>query len=337
MRKIAALLLMVSLAVSAVGCTKTAYTALDYFSFTENAYYEYEGDGHELAAMQTYTGYVRDGRLQRRNSVNEDYPAQTEIFEYKNGTITNIRADVSTYYIEDATFLPAVMDLPVLREPIEQGAEWGTRDGNKFKITAVNKRVTVPYGTFNVIEVTQEIPGLNIMQKDYYAPGVGLIETRYSISDGPWIISRLKNITKDISVDIPALAYYPDPDDGEIYERVSSITIKTNGDIKAEIEKLLTSRSPDGAYDALLSKGKINSITVERANDTSESFALIDFSPEVYEINDSETAEYNWLYAVGNTVGAAYGVAYVCVWVDGGPFSGTFVQLTVFDMIAVGD
>jgi len=317
------------------GCRKK-YTALDYFPFAENQYCEYDGDGHALANMQTFTGYVNGQRMQRRNSVNDEFPAQTEIFEYKNQTITCIRADVSTYYIEDTTYLGAAMDLPILREPIELGNEWSTRDGGKFTITAVNKRVTVPYGTFNAIEVTSEFPGARI-EKNYYAPGVGLIETRYSIDNGPWIISRLSKITKNHSLEIPVPALYVDPSDNGVYMQEVSLTLKTNADVSKEVEKILKSRSPDDAYGPLISKGSMNFITVMRADNTSQSYAIIDFNPEVYEINDSEEAESSWLYAVGCTIGMIYGVEYATIYVDGLPFSGRFIQLSPDDFIIVND
>lgn len=335
MKKTVALLLFLFAAFAAAGCTGDKYTASDYFPFTENTYCEYEGDGHVLANIQTYSGYVRGGRMQRRNTVVEDYPAQMEIFEYKNGTVTVIRADVSAYYPEDATYLPATMDIPILRDPIKLNSEWSSRDGLIFKITAVNKKITVPYGTFNVIEVTSETPSYNYIEKNYYAPGIGLVETRYSTDDGPWIISRLKSVTEDTPIEIPTLVFYPDEDGVGAYSFETSITIRTNSDVFKEVETLLKSRSPDGAFGPLLPVGSVNAVTVMRADNTGESYAIIDLGPEVYGINDSEDSEGGWLYALGCTVGTVYGVGYVSVYVNGAPFNGEYVQLDPGEMILV--
>lgn len=317
------------------GCEKKEYTALDYFPFAENAYYEYDGGGFALAEMQTFAGYVRNGRMQRRNTVNENYSAQMEIFEYKNGTITMIRADDASYYIEDATYLYATMDVPVLREPIELNNEWRDRHGNRSRITAVNKRITVPYGTFNVIEVTTEVTAVNSVEKYYFAPGVGLVESRYSINDGPWIISRLKSVTKDHQIEIPAHTVYPDGDGGfTAYE--TPFYMKTNGDAIAEVSKILTAPSPDGLYGPIISKGSVTGITVLRADDTSQSYVIVEVSAEAYDINDSEEAERDWLFALCATAGASYRVDYAAVYVNGLPYAGKFIRLEPEDFIFVG-
>jgi len=337
MKKIILILCVLTALALCAGCDKKTYTALDYFPFTENMYYEYEGVGFEMANLQTFSGYVRDNRLQRRNTVSIFYPAQMEIFEYKNGAITIIRTDISVYYPEDATQLPPTMDVPIITEPFETGREWLDRNGGRYKITSLNKRVRVPYGTFETLEITYEYKDSTrqIMERNNYAPGVGLVESAYSIDNGPWIVSQLTSVTKNHSAEIPVDVYYPDPDGGDIYAEEASININTNGDVFAEIARILTRPSDEGALAPILSKGKLNDIYIRRS-DAGDNHIIVDVSADVYGINDSELNERNWLFALANTVGEIYGVNLAAVYVDGASYAGPFVQFEADDFIVVG-
>ncbi len=63
----------------------------------------------------------------------------------------------------------------VLRAPLTVGATWDNEDG-RYEVTAVQKTVTVPAGTFqNCVEVTHHSKSGRVTIVTLYAPGVGVV------------------------------------------------------------------------------------------------------------------------------------------------------------------
>ena len=107
------------------------------------------------------------------------------VYIIENGTLKQVYAVGESYAVTDYTAMRETEDI-LIAEPIETGNTWLAEDGSARTITAVNMSVTVPYGTFDALEVTTENESAYV--KNYYAVGVGLIKREFISKDDPSII-----------------------------------------------------------------------------------------------------------------------------------------------------
>jgi hypothetical protein len=125
----------------------------------------------------------------------------------EDGALKEVYAAGEVYYRLDATDARADEEI-LIAEPIVPGTSWTLSNGATRSITAVAETVTVPYGTFEALEVTTTQPDGTV--KSYYASQIGLIKTNTRPKTTlPRITSELETLTKGIPVQQTVRIYYP--------------------------------------------------------------------------------------------------------------------------------
>ncbi|MDR1687424.1 MAG: GerMN domain-containing protein [Clostridiales bacterium] len=301
----------------------------EYFPFTENTLYQYAGEGHEYAAYQTYNTFINDNRLQRRIATDvKTYDRQTEIFEVSAGELRLINGDTFYYHFENQTADEPQKNMVLLKEPLELGAKWNITETDTAEVTGVDVDVQTPLGNYKALEITS-ISANGFNQKDYYVKNVGLVKTTYTTTNNETpITSSLSAITEDTHIMCDYNSFFPIPGTGELSFYEDEVEIRSNYDVIGKLNEILSKPSPDGLYGALLGTGSLVEINFA----TNTSAVRLNFDAEIYEMEFSaEVDEEANLYALALTTGRLLGVEQVFIFVDGKPYSGTFVTKTEDD------
>ena len=182
----------------------TSATASSYFPIQENVHYSYQGDGNEYAYFNTYIDYTNENSYQQRE--NNGGTEIVKVIKVENeNKVTLTYSQAETYYRENSLKKTNVNEV-LLQGPLVVGTSWQLPNGNTRTITAINKQITVPSGTYTTIEVTTQ--GNNYQNIYYYAQNVGLIKV-LSKSEGYEISSNLESIEQDKALEQHIAFYYP--------------------------------------------------------------------------------------------------------------------------------
>ncbi len=298
MRKAIFILLFIFLL---TGCAKTppiaeTATIADYFPLKEGTYYEYSTSGLDAGDQQIYVAYKDGNKIQRRLTTGN--AIVTEVISYENGELRLVFADPFGYN-EKITDAAPRAELLILQEPLKVGTKWNQEANTVSEITALNGTVTTPLGEYkDCLEVTSQLPG--IVQKDYYAKGVGLVKSEYN-QNGKNISFELKSLTENKELEFPIRLFEPDKSgysdpakNGGYKISEHKLILKGGQGFEAQLEELLSPLAPGL---------KISGIEVDREN------KKLILKVASISLPDGVTEEANKnLQCLSNTIGNFYKV-----------------------------
>ncbi len=316
-------------------CTSKTATAkaTEYMGLKPDTLYVYTGEGSEYAGYSVFNDYIREneGLYQRRLLLsNNQYLG--EIFNYKNGMFTNYYAEPTLTYFWDMTKTTPNNTLTILKEPLQVDTSWvrGSfkRDVDadvsitmNAKITSMNASVTVPYGTFEAMEVTISYSDNSQTTKEYYVKDLGLVKTDV-VSDSISYSSNLSEVKPGSSMDMQFAYFYPTSATTIDYE-TRDCKFETNCDSAAVILSGFNSYTEYEKGSLIPDGTKINSVSYS----SSGKRLKIDFSKEFMPIGISKEDEYAILQCVVNTLGYMFNATSVAITIDGGAYKSENIEL----------
>lgn len=296
-------------------------TIVAYFPFTENVHKTFVGTGNEYAGFESTVDYVTSDAIQLRT--NNTGTESVFVYRLDGGTLKLVFRQSETYYRYDYTDQNTMNDI-VLMEPLAVGTSWTLANGDTRAITATNATVTVPYGTFDALEVTTT--GSTSMMKDYYVLDLGLIKKEFVSNEDPSapITSELEIYEEGSPLNQNARFYYPDFNNNTVVYIDKTLEFYT-GDTVSEVFESEFKSVPAGSgltLDMPVS-AVINSITFE----TNTGVATIDVSSSfITDMNTGASLEGSILTSIANTLGDYFLTTMVQITVDGAYYvSGHFL------------
>jgi hypothetical protein len=286
----------------------------DYYPFTEDTQYVYEGTGNEFAAKNVWTDFydTKNNRIQTRTD--NGGTETVKVIENKDGRLSVITSVNECYYRDnllnaEASNQPEVL----LMEPLVTGTQWTLQGNSKRSITNTSVEITTPSGTYQALEVTTE--GNNGITRDYYAPKIGLVKTIYQEGNME-VTSSLKEIKTDSPFSQAVQFFYPNQDE-KISTEQKKLNFHTNDDTVVIMENAVKEEAVKDTNLTLVSENtKINSLYLGKDN-----IVHIDFSKElVTDMNVGAGYEALILQSITNTLGNYYGVQKVIITVDKKPY-----------------
>jgi len=205
----------------------------EYVVMKENTAYVYRDDAMQLADYTYYIEYVGDGIMQRRiDGMNETI---VEVLQFDEKSISLVYTESRYNRRENLMDSKSNIDSLWIGKPLAKGVKWSSTEmpmeyKASTEVTAVDIEVTVPYGTFNAIELTKVYEESDFSVKEYYAKGVGLIKT-ISITAGNEIVSELAEIHENVAQSAIIPLFYME--NGERVYDVWELEYKTNDDVIA--------------------------------------------------------------------------------------------------------
>jgi hypothetical protein len=293
----------------------------DFAVYPEDAVYVYEGDEAALGDWHVFHDYIGGGRVQKRFVMS--YASTIEVLDFSGGELKQVYglAELNAEgRVAHADFRAQTenADIVLLKEPIELGRRWVQSEmagnGAESEITALDKEITVPYGTFSAVEVTTVHESGKYEQRDYYAKGVGLIKVD-SIIDGAASSSALSRIMTEQTLTAAAGLFYPSGEPGVFAADTINLTYKTNSDPADLIKEAAAPRVKE-LFGVDLSAVTILGVSVEPGARR----AAVNFSKEVYPLvnkTPDEDAERLIIQCAANTLGYLYNVDEVMITVEG--------------------
>ncbi len=303
------------------------FSIQDYYPVEADTKYQYDGEGNEFAAYTRYIEFIdkNTGRVQTRTQTGGTDTVR--VLELKDGTLSVVYTVNECYYRKN--FLAMTQEAPeiILMEPLQVGTAWTLPDGRRRAITSTDARVVTPYGTFQALEVTTEEE--NAVTKDYYAAGVGLVESLYESKEAADIkvASMLSKVNKNTPFTQDLTIFYPDSDE-KINEVNTELTFHTGEEAKEKLEEQFLQK-PSENYIPLMSEGsKINDLAVN-----SEGILNADFSAEfINGMNLGAGYEQLLLQSLSDTLGGYFGVSKVRLTIDGKPYESGHIRLDVMEV-----
>jgi hypothetical protein len=293
----------------------------DYFPFEPNVQMRYKGEGNEFAEFETYVDYIANGAIQLR-TLN---PGTTSVNVYtaRDGALTRVFSEGETYYRLDFT-KERVTDEVLLKEPLETGTSWALGSGLTRTVTATDAQVTVPYGSFEAVEVTTS--GGGSTTKEYYAAGLGLIKREFSMDGSPEtvITSELESREENVPLRETVRVYYPDFGNDRFVYIDKPIELFTGDEVKDKLEPELKQVPENSGLTPLLPESaSIPGLYFDRESGV----VTVDFSKEfISDMNAGSGLEGMILTGVANTFGGYFQTDKVAVTIEGGPYeSGHFL------------
>ena len=281
----------------------------DYYPFKENVRYIYAGEGMEYASSNLYVDFIKDSKIQYR--VINDGTTAGQVFEVKDGELRMLDSIEEFYYRDDLTAEQGQTVDILLKEPLVKGTSWLSASGKKKYIARIDAQVTVPYGSFNTIEVITESGDSKIY--DYYAKGIGLVKRIFNFKDSKVTVS-LEKIINNVRVDQTVKFYYPEYNKDLIVYKKIKLSLKTNEQVKNYFEKYFKEKPAADASAVISKKTKINKLYLNRK----ENKVYVDFSADLLkDINLGSGPESMTLQAIANTLGDYYNVDKIHITVAG--------------------
>ncbi len=306
-----------------------ADTAADYFAFKADRRLTYRGTGNEFASYVTLVDYLKNGVAQTR----QDNGGTTTVFVYALGdnAIKRVFSREETYFKYDFT-ATSNDDEVLVKEPIRTGNSWTLGDGSVRAITAVDKKVTTPSGTYRALEITTT--GAESAQKDYYAKDIGLVKSEFA-SGGNTVTSELESIEIGVFAKATVRFYFPEFDRQKAVYEERAVETKTNEDAVPNLRLgLQTIPFGSGLTKTLSDDTKILGVSL----DDGKGIVTVDFSKELIEKMNAGTAlEGLIIKSITNTFGHYYGMDKVVIHVEGKPYESGHVMLRPGEYFNVSD
>ncbi|MFH5834694.1 GerMN domain-containing protein [Proteiniclasticum sp. C24MP] len=304
------------------------YTVEMLYPFESDTHRVYEGKGNEYAAYDVYVDFMQEDRIQLRE--NNGGTEIVRVLEKKEGMLKEIIFEPETYYKENFLSKEANTDRILLMEPVAEGTTWKSGEETST-ITAVEKEVETPYGTFDAVEVTRVTKTDNgeYTNIDYYAENLGLIKT-LNIGEGYEVSSSLEKIEKDTAQRKVVNFYYPNAMDERIFLYRKEIAFTTN-----DIPRMLLIEAykdlPKEAAPVLTPNTRVNYLYLNQ-----DGMVYVDLSKEfLTEMNAGAGYESLILQSLANTFGDYYGTSKVLLTIDGETYESGHILLREFEPLEV--
>lgn len=299
----------------------------DYYPVEADAQFQYDGEGNEFAAYTKYIEFIDEntGRVQTRTQTGGTDTVR--VLEIKDGTLSVVYTVNECYYRKN--FLSMTQEEPeiLLMEPLQVGTAWTLPDGRRRAISSTDTKVVTPYGTFQALEVTTEEE--NAVTKDYYAAGVGLVESLYESKEAAdmKVASMLSKVNKNTPFTQSLRIFYPDSGE-KINEVNTELSFHTGEEAKEKLEEQFLQK-PSEDYLPLMSEGsRINELSVD-----SEGILNADLSSEfVNGMNLGAGYEQLVLQSLSDTLGGYFGVSKVRLTIDGRPYESGHIRLELIEV-----
>ncbi|NLY45496.1 MAG: GerMN domain-containing protein [Tissierella sp.] len=295
-----------------VNVSSSELTISDYFPFTENKAFYYEGIGNEFAEQMVYFEFIEDNKAQLK--IMNPATNVVRVLEYEEGQLREIYNEGEFYHIENMLGFKGEQTNIVLAEPLEVGNSWTTADGFNRSITGLDVDIETPMGSYKALEVTTEFDD-GRMQKQYYVRDIGMVASIFK--DGDSTIETLLKSIEDGPLVIDIEAYYPLYSDIKTAYINEKINFYTNGSIEKLLEDILKNPPNDELISVIPDSVIINSIKLDRSSWT----LRVDFSQELLtDLNIGSSMETEILKSIVNTLGRLYDVENVYISIEGRPY-----------------
>jgi len=298
------------------------------YPFEADTYRMYEGKGNEYAGYDVYVDFMQSDRIQIRE--NNGGTEIVRVLEKKDGMLKEVIFEPETYYKENFLTKEANTDRILLMEPIEVGTTW-KNDNETNTITALDKEVVTPYGTYAAVEVTRVTKNENdeYTNIDYYAEDMGLIQS-LNIGDGYEVSSSLQKVEKNTVQKKVVNFYYPNAMDERIFLYRKEIGFTTN-----DIPRILIIEAykelPKEAAPVLTPNTKVNYLYLNQ-----DGMVYVDLSKDfMNEMNAGAGYESLILQSLANTFGDYYGTSKVMLTIDGETYESGHILLREFEPLEV--
>ncbi len=302
----------------------TTASASSYFPILQNTRYAYQGDGNEYAQFDAYIDYTNENSYQQRE--NNGGTEVVKVIKVEKDKVTQTYFQAETYYRENSLKKTNTNEV-LLQGPIQVGTSWQLANGNTRKITAVDKSITTPKGTYKTIEVTTQGP--NYQNIYYYAQNVGLVKI-LSKGEGYEVSSNLEEIETDKALVQHIAFYYPNINDSKIYFQYKSVSFNTNDITRITLQNAYK-QVPGSVGKVFSNNTKINWLYLNK-----DGMAYIDLSSEyLTEMNAGAGYEAMMLQCVANTFGSYYGVNRVLLTINNQQYSSGHIYLEKFEYLTV--
>lgn len=304
-----------------------------YYPIKDNTRYIYEGVGNEYASYEAYVSYTEGNKVQRR--VDNGGTVVAEIVEVGENEITKLLSKPEIYYRED--FLREnIGDSKqkqaseiLLKKPLKKGNSWSLDDGRKRTITNIAADVDALGNKHKAIEVTTEGSD-NSKTMDYYVKDIGLVKSIF-VADEMEVSSTLKEIENDAVFTQSIKFFYPNIDDGKLYNKSKDVNFKTNDITRKTLETVYKEVLADTDSVVLTANTKINYLYLNE-----DGMVYIDLSKDfLTEMNAGSGYESMILDSLATTFGNYYGVDKVVLTIDGGNYESGHIVLEKGDYISV--
>lgn len=302
----------------------TAASAASYFPILQNTHYIYQGDGNEYAAFDAYIDFTNENSYQQRE--NNGGTEVVKVIKVEKDKIALTYSQGETYYRENSLKKTNTNEV-LLQGPIQVGTSWQLANGNTRKITAIDKQITTPAGTYQTIEVTTQGP--NYQNIYYYAKDVGLVKV-LNTGAGYVVSSNLEKIEQDKALTQHIAFYYPNINDDKIYYQVKPISFKTNDITRLTLQNAYK-QVPSSVGKVFTNNTRINWLYLNK-----DGMAYIDLSPDyLSEMSAGAGYEAMMLQCIANTFGSYYGVNRVLLTIDNQLYSSGHIYLEKFEYLTV--
>lgn len=306
---------------SAAPNTVTAEKIEDYFPLKADVHMKYKGSSTEYSELSTFVDYLTKDKIQIKNITSGTIAAI--VYQISGGELKKVYSQEENYYKHDFTGSTNNKNEVLLKEPLKVGTSWKLENGDTSSITSTNSSISTPAGNYTAIEVTTK--GKDYTNKNYYAKGFGLVKSIYKGSSGMEITRELEKYEENKPFVSNIRIYFADVLNDKIVYQDRPVEIQTNQDMKFKFQKELKT-PPEGIKSTpILSKNtQINSASV----DEKKGIVLVDLSSDFKkEMNLGSGPEIMVLQCITNTFGHYYGKDKVIITVDGKPYTSGHIMM----------
>ena len=305
-------------------------TVEDYYPFIENRRMYYEGIGNEYASEEVYVDFIEDNKIQLRSSNGGTVVAK--VVEVSDTEIKQLNSKEEFYYRQNIISEVSQVNKEeiLLKEPLIVGTTWQTSNGGKKSITAIDKEISTPYGSFSAIEVTREDEEFQI--KEYYAKNIGFVKSIF-ISNGSEISTSLAKIEEKSELQNMKF-YYPISEETKFVIKYKTIPVyfDTNDTIDDKILENYKDYLPDNGVVLMSANTKINKLYL----DTNQNIVYIDLTHKfIEEMNAGGESESLILQALTNTLGNYFNVDKILLTIDGENYASGHIELDKDEVLYV--
>ena len=300
----------------------------DYVMVPADTRYTYKGEGNEYAGYTSFVDYTLEDRWQVRKS--NAGTTLAVVLELKDGVYSRVYQRGESYYREDYLRNPTLMEAQagevLLKEPLIVGNGWTLADGTGRSITALDKGVSTPYGSFEALEVTTRHPDGSVSM-DYYAKGLGLVKSVFE-GGGSVVTSSLEKVEKNVADSSMVRFFFPDLEEDCYYWKEVAVSFRTN-----DISRVVLGNAYRGAYTQGMKDAGIGPVFT---SGTLVNFLYLGKDGRVCldlnglflgEMNAGAYYESMLLQALVNTFGSYYGSDRVVLTIDGGAYASGHIFL----------
>ncbi len=200
----------------------------------------------------------------------------------------------------------------ILSGPISLGNSWNVTNNISASISSVDSLVELPFGNFNAIEVSTNMPN-GSYRKDYFVKYIGLVKSEIFDENNKKQTIYLNSMTDDSILTKSHLFNY-DRYSNKIHSEEINLEIQTNPIFIDLLENMLKFELIAVRNPLISDETFIKSVSVDRENDT----VHINFNSNL--LSDStytETEEENIVASIANVVGNFYSVHNVQITANG--------------------